>query len=98
MGTASETLEYYGGFHISDQCFWGMTVISYELEKGICTFERIIHGSYKIPITDNNLRKLHDSKKAKVVIDVLEQPHIFYDNNGMAMVIVMPFVIIYSVL
>lgn len=33
--------------------------------------DRIIHNSYTIPTTDNNLRKLYDSKKAKVVIDSL---------------------------
>ncbi|MCD7822939.1 MAG: ATP-binding protein [Oscillospiraceae bacterium] len=33
--------------------------------------DRIIHNSYKIPTTDNNLRKLYDSKKAKAVIDSL---------------------------
>ena len=33
--------------------------------------DRIIHSSYTIPTTDNNLRKLYDSKKAKVVIDSL---------------------------
>lgn len=33
--------------------------------------DRIIHNSYTIPTTDNNLRKLYDSKKAKAVIDLL---------------------------
>ena len=33
--------------------------------------DRIIHNSYTIPTTDNNLRKLYDSKKARVVIDSL---------------------------
>ena len=33
--------------------------------------DRIIHNSYTIPTTDNNLRKLYDSKKAKDVIDSL---------------------------
>lgn len=33
--------------------------------------DRIIHNSYTIPTTDNNLRKLYDSKKAKAVIDSL---------------------------
>lgn len=33
--------------------------------------DRIIHNSYKIPSSDNNLRKLYDSKKAKTVIDSL---------------------------
>lgn len=33
--------------------------------------DRIIHNSYKILTTDNNLRKLYDSKKAKAVIDSL---------------------------
>lgn len=33
--------------------------------------DKIIHNSYTIPTTDNNLRKLYDSKKAKVVIDSL---------------------------
>ena len=32
---------------------------------------RIIHNSYAIPTTDNNLRKLYDSQKAKAVIDSL---------------------------
>ena len=31
--------------------------------------DRIIHDSYTIPTTDNNLRKLYDSKRAKSVID-----------------------------
>lgn len=33
--------------------------------------DRSIHNSYTIPTTDNNLRKLYDCKKAKVVIDSL---------------------------
>ena len=33
--------------------------------------DRIIHNSYAIPTTDNNLRKLYDSQKAKAVIDSL---------------------------
>lgn len=33
--------------------------------------DRIIHNSYTIPTTDTNLRKLYDSKKARVVIDSL---------------------------
>ncbi len=33
--------------------------------------DRIIHNAYTIPTTDNNLRRLYDSKKAKVVIDSL---------------------------
>lgn len=33
--------------------------------------DRIIHNSYTIPATDNNLRKLYDSKRAKAVIDSL---------------------------
>lgn len=33
--------------------------------------DRIIHNSYTVPTTDNNLRKLYDSKKAKVIIDSL---------------------------
>ncbi len=33
--------------------------------------DRLIHNSYTIPTTDNNLRKLYDSKKAKAVIDSL---------------------------
>ena len=33
--------------------------------------DRIIHNSYTIPTTDNNLRKLYDAKKAKAVIDSL---------------------------
>ncbi len=28
--------------------------------------DRIIHNSYMIPTTDKNLRKLYDSKKAKL--------------------------------
>ena len=33
--------------------------------------DRIILNSYAIPTTDNNLRKLYDSQKAKAVIDSL---------------------------
>lgn len=33
--------------------------------------DRIIHNSYTIPTTDNNLRKVYDSQKAKAVIDSL---------------------------
>jgi len=33
--------------------------------------DKIIHNSYTIPTTDNNLRKLYDFKKAKAVIDSL---------------------------
>lgn len=33
--------------------------------------DRIIHNSYTIPATANNLRKLYDSKRAKAVIDSL---------------------------
>lgn len=33
--------------------------------------DRIIHNSYAIPTTDNNLRKPYDSQKAKAVIDSL---------------------------
>ena len=35
--------------------------------------DRIIHNSYTIPTTDNNLRKLYDTKKAKSVIDSLNR-------------------------
>lgn len=33
--------------------------------------DRIIHNSYTIPTTDNNLRKLYDSQKARAVIEAL---------------------------
>lgn len=33
--------------------------------------DRIIHNSYTIPTTDNNLRKLYDSQKARTVIEAL---------------------------
>lgn len=33
--------------------------------------DRIIHNSYTKPMTDNTLRKLYDSKRAKAVIDSL---------------------------
>lgn len=33
--------------------------------------DRIIHNSYTIPTTDNNLLKLYDSKRAKAIIDSL---------------------------
>lgn len=33
--------------------------------------DRIIHNSYTIPTSDNNLRKMYDSKKAKMIIDSL---------------------------
>ena len=33
--------------------------------------DRIIHNSYEFPTSDNNLRKLYDSKKAQSVIDSL---------------------------
>ena len=33
--------------------------------------DRIIHNSYELPATDNNLRKLYDSKKAQSVIEPL---------------------------
>lgn len=33
--------------------------------------DRIIHNFYTIPMTDNNLRKLYDSKRTKAVIDSL---------------------------
>ena len=35
--------------------------------------DRIIHNSYTIPTTDNNLRKMYDSQKAKSVIDSLNR-------------------------
>ena len=34
--------------------------------------DRIIHNSYAIPGTDNNLRKLYDSKKAKKLMESLD--------------------------
>ena len=33
--------------------------------------DRIIHNSYELPASDNNLRKLYDSRKAQSVIDSL---------------------------
>ena len=33
--------------------------------------DRIIHNSYELPATDNNLRKLYDSKKAQSVTESL---------------------------
>ena len=35
--------------------------------------DRIIHNSYEIPSSDNNLRKLYDSEKAQRVIESLEK-------------------------
>lgn len=35
--------------------------------------DRIIHNSYEIPATDNNLRKLYDSEKARRLAEEIEQ-------------------------
>lgn len=52
------------GWTVHDERLGGVTQMG-------SVMDRIIHNSYAIPASDNNLRKMHDSKKAKMIINSL---------------------------
>ena len=59
---------FVGQYHVSD---WHERLGSGTQADSI--MDRIIHNSYEIPSSDNNLRKLYDSEKAQKVINSLDR-------------------------